>query len=104
MARASPSTVIAKFGAEQRVVDLVVFRSGLQVLGHGQESGVLARAVVVQLAGFFERADQPVAFGMVVGFMRATAEVGFGKAQIGKPAPGHADMQIGAIMAGTGES
>ena len=53
--RSRPSPLRSRRGSRflQRVVDLDIFRPGLQVLGHGQETGMLARTVVVQLAGAF---------------------------------------------------
>ncbi len=87
----------------QRMVDFHIFRPGLQVAGHGQKARVLARAVVVQLAGRFMRADQPVTLIPVKGFVRAAAQIGLTQPQICQPTPGHLDMQMRALMAGAGQ-
>ncbi len=87
----------------QRVVNLHIFRPGLQMLGHGQEPRMLARAVVVQLARAFVGLDQPVTLGPVIGFMRPAAQIAFLQTKIGNPASGKADMHRSAFVAGAGQ-
>ncbi len=90
-------------GALQRVVDLDILRACLHVPHHRQETGMLARTVVVDLARLLMRQDQPVALGPVVGFMRATAQVGLGHRQIGQPVADHPGMDRRPLVAGTGK-
>ena len=46
---------------------------------------MFARAIVVELAGFFLGPDHPFAFGRVLGRLRATAPVAFAKSQFFRP-------------------
>ena len=51
-----------------------------------QEARVLARAVVVQLAGRLAGRAQPAALGRVVGHLRPAAQVGLAEPEVGEPA------------------
>jgi hypothetical protein len=85
------------------VVKVDIFRACAQVAGQGQEAGMLARAVVVDLAGRRVRAQKRAAGFGVHRQMRAAAQVRLGQPQIAQPLGDHAGMQAGARMAGAGQ-
>ncbi len=74
-------------GPLQRVVDRDVVRPGLEMPRHHEKACMLARAIVVQLAGALIGPDQPVALDPVIGFVRPAAQIGLGHAHVGQPAP-----------------
>ena len=85
------------------MVDLDIFGAGGEVTGQREEPRMLARTVVVDLAGRFMRADEAVMGGYVVGPVRAAAQVGLGEAEAGEPCGDHAGMDRCPLMAGAGE-
>ena len=119
--------MVAKFGAEQpsmpqpglaasahlleggadgllhRVVDLDVLGPAAEVAVEGEKARVLARAVVVELAGGEAGRAQTVALGGVVGDLGAAAEVGLGQPQVGEPGGDAGDVHLGAVVGGAGE-
>ena len=127
IASARPCTVVAKFGAEQpsmpqpglvgaahlleggahrplhRMVDLDVLRPAAEVAVQGEEARVLARAVVVQLAGRLARRAQPVALGRVVGHLRPAAQVGLGEPEVAEPARHPLHVHRRALVRGAGQ-
>jgi cytochrome c5 len=90
-------------GALDGVVHLDIFGATLEVAVEGEEACMFARAVVVALAGLFVRLDEAVPFGGVIGFMRAAAQIGIGKAEVGEPAGDGIGVDSRTLMAGAGQ-
>src|SRR4029079_15120472 len=68
-----------------------------------EKARVLARAVVVELAGGEVDRAQAVALGGVVGDLGAAAQVGLGGSDGGEPGGDAGDVHLGAVVGGAGE-
>ena len=69
-----------------RMVDLDVLRAAAEPAVQRQEPRVLARAVVVELAGQRRLGAQPRPLRRVVGHLRPAAQVGLAEPEVGQPA------------------
>ena len=75
----------AAHGLLDRVIQLDIFRTAAQMPVQGQKPRMLARTIVVYLAGRDVGTDQPAMFLGVLGQMRAAAQVALGQPQPRKP-------------------
>ena len=81
------------------VIDLDIFAVAAQPPVQGQKPRMLARAVVVKLAGRAVRTDQPLAFLGIARHVAAATQVRLGKAQRGEPRRDAARVDRRALMA-----
>src|SRR5690606_25613144 len=90
-------------GPLHRMVGLDIFRSGTEMPRQGEKACMLARTVVVDLAGRTTGADDlPPGVG-VVGHLRPAAQVGLAKAKLTQPASDRLGMNMRPVVARAGK-
>ena len=90
-------------GALHRVIGVDIFRATAQMAVERQETRMLARAVVVDLAGRLPCADQRVTRRQVGRFLRSAAKIIDGTSDMIKPALHTVRMDGRPLMAGAGK-